>query len=144
MTISDDLIDKGLAFASSDRSITSSGAIQNGKLKFYVYAEGINKEINMRAVTALQSYDYVSFADFKEKAFSFYEITFPNDQKDWKEATCTCPEIFRSYICEHVFGIAHRLKIPLPQKKKTRADEPIAPRKQRGRPKKAGPALQRE
>lgn len=81
------------------------------------------------------------FDDFKKKSFSYFDIVFPSplNKQNWIEGRCDCGRFFKEFICEHVIGLALRLKVT------TVRDEakniPIGMKRKRGRPAKAKPAL---
>ena len=57
----------------------------------------------------------------------------------WRDATCTCPQFLKHYICKHIVGIASRLKyIKIISEAK---NVPIGEKRKRGRPRKATRAL---
>lgn len=117
----------------------------DGDVEFFVFSGSNEQEIIMKDVEEFLAHDYESFDDFAEMAFRIWQITSKKNAADWKQATCiTCPAYFAKYMCKHIVGISYRLQILKPTEVEpiSRADKPIEPKKQRGRPKKATPALQ--
>ena len=63
-----------------------------------------------------------------------------SNEKNWKNAKCSCPAYFKNYICKHIIGLAARLKfIVIPNEAKT---VPIGEKRKRGRPARAKKALE--
>lgn len=82
------------------------------------------------------------FEDYREKAFGFVHTSFnhPITAENWKFGECDCTNGFKLFVCEHIIGIALRLKITeAPPAAKT---IPIGQKRKRGRPAKAKPALE--
>lgn len=93
----------------------------------------------------LQSIDdstnWPSFDVFKKNSFAFFDcyFPFPLNSENWKLATCDCSDFFKLFMCEHVVGIAIRMKMYTvsPEAKNV----PIGQKRKRGRPAKAKKAL---
>lgn len=127
------------AYSKSNKSMfVESG--EDGFMIFFVFSGASEELITEQEVRECQTHEYSSFDEFKEKAFRIYEITFPHNPAEWKDATCTCPSFFLNYICKHIVGIAYRLNILVEEKQRKKADQPLEWKK-RGRPKKATSAL---
>lgn len=83
-----------------------------------------------------------NFKEYSEKAFGFVHATFdyPITKDNWKFADCDCKNGFKLFVCEHMIGIALRLKVAeAPAAAKTL---PIGQKRKRGRPAKSKSALQ--
>lgn len=81
---------------------------------------------------------------FKEFVGSFeivhVKYEYPMSADNWRFACCDCAMGFKQYLCEHIVGIAIRLKIAeVPAEAK---NVPLGQKRKRGRPAKPKPALQ--
>lgn len=79
-----------------------------------------------------------TFDDYK-KHFSEWEVQLPQDDFDWLNGTCNCPDYLRNYVCKHLAGLAIRLKLVEPPTEARNV--PIGEKRRRGRPTKAKKAL---
>lgn len=60
--------------------------------------------------------------------------------ENWQTAVCTCPSFLRNFMCKHIISLAFKFNaIELPEKDVD--DEPLLPKRRRGRPKLASKAL---
>lgn len=83
-----------------------------------------------------------TFDEFKKLEFAFVrtKFNFPVTKENWLAGECDCAKYFKVYVCEHLVGIALRLKVvSAPVEAKTL---PIGQKRKRGRPAKAKPALE--
>lgn len=113
-----------------------------GKMECYMFSSKTERNITEDDLSRFQQQVYDSFEDFESNAFSIWKITFPQEQVEWKNAVCTCPEFDKQYICKHIISIAHSLDLVGPPTPliPNYDDEPLFKAK-RGKPKKATPAL---
>lgn len=139
LVIDDELLLLGWQYASSQKSIPSE------RNNFYVYAGDNMEELTMDDVKLFQRATYGSFDDFKKGAFNIYKITYEEKGLDWKNSRCTCAFYSLNYKCKHIAAIAFRLGLlEKPEILLVRAEQPIAGKNKRGRPRKARPALVRD
>lgn len=87
---------------------------------------------------------WTTFDEFRRKESSFCEAVFPNptNADNFLAGKCDCRTFFKQYICEHIIGIALRMKwtiAPIEEK-----SIPLGPKRKRGRPAKSKAALIRE
>lgn len=90
------------------------------------------------------STNWQCFDDYKKNSFDFYDTVFkfPISRDNWLISECDCENYFKLYMCEHIIGIALRMKcITAPAEAK---HVPIGQKRKRGRPAKAKPALVRQ
>lgn len=85
--------------------------------------------------------EWTTFKD-SIKSFEIVHVKFnyPVSAENWNYACCDCAMCFKQYVCEHIVGIAIRLKIveaPVEAK-----NVPLGQKRKRGRPAKSKPALQ--
>lgn len=54
-----------------------------------------------------------NFDEFKKNSFAFYDVCFPAsfDKNNWIDGYCECRDYHKSYICEHMIGIAARSRL---------------------------------
>lgn len=82
-----------------------------------------------------------TFDDFRKKSFAICEVNFPStaNSETWLKGKCDCRNFYKLFICEHVVGIALRMKwtTPPPEAKNL----PLGEKRKRGRPAKAKRAL---
>lgn len=86
---------------------------------------------------------WTKFHDFK-RSLDIVHTTFdyPVTLDNWTNGYCDCSNGFKKYLCEHMVGIALRLKvISAPAEAKT---IPLGQKRKRGRPAKAKKALNRQ
>lgn len=125
---------KGYNFARSNIKITS---MQNGSE--VVYSIPATEQYSVDESMNINSWK--TFSDYRKKAFSFVHATFqyPITADNWNRAKCDCFDGFKLYVCEHIVGIALRLKmVTAPAEAK---NVPIGQKRKRGRPAKAKRAL---
>lgn len=83
-----------------------------------------------------------TFDEFKKESFAFYDVCFPTplDNINWISGYCECKDYYKSYICEHLIGIAARLRfVNIPPEAKA---IPLGQKRKRGRPAKSKKALE--
>lgn len=81
-----------------------------------------------------------TFDEFKRNSFGDSKIYL--NESDWKQSKCTCPAFYKQYMCEHVVGIALRLKyVTVPVEAKLCE---IGTKRKRGRPAKPKETLLRQ
>lgn len=123
----------GYNFARSNVSITS--VRRDNKI---VYSIPMSDD----AVDGSQNFNtWATFNDFKREAFAVCHTSFdyPVSSENWVFGDCDCANGFKLFVCEHMIGIALRLKlIMVPPEAKT---IPIGQKRKPGRPKKSRPAL---
>ena len=114
----------------------------SGMMECYIEPEN-SSLITHRTVTRyrklLLKSRWSSFQDYINWRYSAWVVRINVD--NWREATCTCPNFLKNYICKHSLGMAIRLKalncvVPAISK-----NIPIGQKRRRGRPKLARPAL---
>lgn len=90
------------------------------------------------------SNDWDSFDVYRKKSFEFNDTKFkyPITRDNWFESECDCENYFKLYICEHIIGIALRIKCIIPPAEAKAI--PIGEKRKRGRPPKAKSALKRQ
>lgn len=70
------------------------------------------------------------------------KFDYPISAQNWNFARCDCVIGFKQYLCEHIVGIALRLKIvEAPAEAK---NLPLGQKRKRGRPAKSKPALEHQ
>jgi len=80
-----------------------------------------------------------TFDQYKKRAFSVWIIDIPLDTSKWFNGICNCPHFLKTYTCQHVVGIALRLKYcKAPPEAK---NVPLGQKRKPGRPSKAKKAL---
>jgi len=118
--------------------------ISKGLTKFYIQTGGNPKKLTPAEV---QQYDR-HMKNFSWKTFDSY-IKWQSllwkvvmESADWENASCTCRNFQKEFICKHTLGVAIRTKLynVRPQAK----DVPIGQKRKRGRPKKCAKALLRK
>lgn len=85
--------------------------------------------------------DWSTFRDYKS-SLGIVSVVFKNSvtTENWQSGTCNCENFLKKYICEHLIGVALRLKCataPIEAK-----SIPIGQKRKRGRPAKSKPALE--
>lgn len=139
-----DLI-KGQTYAEKDVQFVYMGENENNQATFYIRSNENTEPVSTEEVENFIRGEWTSFEEFKQKAFSFHEVTFEDDERNWKRSTCTCPAYGQYYSCKHIIGIAFRREILGPQNLEKDPDTlPLEPKKKRGRPKKASKGLSRD
>lgn len=123
----------GYNFARSNVKITSSR--QGNRIEYKIpTSDG--------AIDGSENFDsWETFDDFKREAFAVIHTTFdyPVTAENWVFGDCDCAKGFKQFVCEHMIGIALRLKkTTAPSEAKT---IPIGQKRAPGRPKKSRPAL---
>lgn len=124
----------GYNFARSNIKVTSK---RRGHQIFYTIpiADSTNDDSNDVSL-------WNNFNDYRHKAFEFVHTSFeyPITADNFLFGECDCANGFNLFVCEHMIGIALRLKIvEAPAAAKT---IPIGQKRKRGRPAKAKPALE--
>lgn len=123
----------GYNFARSNVSITS---VRRGNK--IVYSIPVSDD----AVDGSNNFDaWTIFDDYKQEAFAVFHTSFdyPVAAENWVFGDCDCENGFKLFVCEHMIGIALRLKaVTAPIQAKT---IPIGQKRKPGRPKKSRPAL---
>ena len=114
----------------------------SGMMECYIEPEN-SSLITHRTVTKyrklLLKSRWSSFQDYINWRYSAWVVRINVD--NWREATCTCPNFLKNYICKHSLGMAIHLKalncvVPAIAK-----NIPIGQKRRRGRPKLARPPL---
>lgn len=119
------------------RSNTRVNSIRSDRQVVYTIPVGnstIDDSFNVSA--------WKKFEDYRVKAFEFVHTSFdhPITADNWMFGECDCANGFKLFVCEHMIGIALRLKMAeAPAAAKT---IPIGQKRKRGRPAKAKPALE--
>lgn len=122
----------GYQFARSDVAV--KGSRRSGKV---IYSIPVSRDNSCPTDMEL----WENFEDFKKNGFAIAKTTYvyPVTSENWILGECDCSNFFKLFVCEHLIGIALRLKvIQAPAEAKT---IPIGMKRKRGRPKKARPAL---
>lgn len=139
---------------------------EEGIIQMYLFSseanELANRAITFDDVNHFETAVFVSFDDFVKNAFRVWCITFPTKKNDWlQKTTCTCPAFDEKYVCKHIafLGYLYKMAMPpvpevadvpnvpnVPEDEPNYDDMPLLPAKTKttGRPKRAGPALQKE
>jgi SWIM zinc finger len=107
--------------------------------------------IQKTTIEAIKKMKWKSFDQFKQINFSALKIQVHHETTDnLLKITCTCREFLKNFICCHSIGVGINLKyIKVPQEVKDKHKQSIKENvrlpndsgRQRGRPKKATPAL---
>lgn len=125
---------EGYNFARSNVKITSER--NEGKI---IYSIPMLSD----AVDGAENYaKWTAFDEYKREAFAVTHTSFsyPVTSENWLFAECDCSDGFKLFVCQHMVGIALRLKIvTAPSEAKT---IPIGQKRKPGRPPKSKPALQ--
>lgn len=139
--ITDNLYKKGFELAASDSFSYVHGDEQaNGEYPFFIFKQGITKNIILEDVGQFSKQKYKSFDAFAEGSFDIWHLIFPPDSSDWHKATCSCPAFHRENMCKHIIAMIEQPKLkPLANYD----DEPLFFSK-RGLPKKATGGLIRD
>lgn len=120
----------GYQFARSNTKIIQS---RSGNKTIY--------KISMGETEDSVSEEWKNFADYKRSLETVHTtMKHPIRANNWRNGECDCGNFFKNYVCEHVIGVALRLKIvsaPIEAK-----NVPIGQKRKRGRPAKSKPALQ--
>lgn len=107
--------------------------------KYYLKA-GENNEIADDDIIFAQNLNWKSFDEFKEKAFSVWEVVL-YEHLNWQDGTCTCPVYQLDFVCKHLVATAIRTKVVKPPDfVKAR---PLEKKRKRGRPPLARDALKK-
>lgn len=125
----------GYNFARSNVKITSSRSAN--KITYTVPLISVDDSVS----TDINYTGWKSFNDFKKYAFAVAHTTYehPVTSQNWIHGNCDCSDGFKKYLCEHMIGIALRLKlVTAPLEAKT---IPIGQKRKRGRPAKSKGAL---
>lgn len=126
----------GYNFARSDVKITSSKRSSSVVYSVPTYSDAIDRSNNFGVWT--------TFDEFKKEAFAVLHTSFnyPVTCDNWIYGDCDCSEGYKIFLCQHIIGIALRLKVAFdPPEAKT---IPIGQKRKPGRPAKSKPALMRQ
>lgn len=122
----------------------------NNTVGFFMFSSTANSDqpITLQDVIDFNRTVYESWDHFKDNAFKMWKVTLPDDKNNWlQESTCTCPAFDAKYVCKHIVFIAVKLKLLQPSTAPTGEanydNEPLFQLK-KGRPKRAGPALEKD
>lgn len=125
---------KGYNFARSNVKITSSR--NAGKIIYSI-------PMSIDAIDGAENYaKWSTFDEYKSEAFAVVHTSFnyPVTSDNWLFGECDCSDGFKLFVCQHMVGIALRLKVTVaPSEAKT---IPIGQKRKPGRPSKSKPALQ--
>lgn len=110
---------------------------------WYVAANQKNKQqISKSWIKKHQLMKWETFDEFRKVNFSLYRINIQTPTTStYFPSLCSCKNFFKNYHCEHSLGMLLKLKLVNVPRKYARRLAQIEPRKKRGRPKKATPAL---
>lgn len=123
----------GYNFARSNVKITSARCENKITYSIPTTPDAIDGQQNFN--------EWGTFEDYKREAFAVVHATFdyPVNAANWIFGNCDCSNGFKMFVCEHLIGIALRLKLAnAPPEAKT---IPIGQKRKPGRPKKSKPAL---
>lgn len=127
---------KGYNFARSNVKITSKRSEDK-----IIYSIPMSTD----AIDGSENYaKWTTFEDFKHEAFAVVHTSYdyPVTAENWIYGDCDCADGFKIFVCEHLVGIALRLKVAFaPVEAKT---IPIGQKRKPGRPPKSKPALQHQ
>lgn len=138
MKYDNDLWYSALKWARSSKKVQLEHEDNND---IYYIPAGDNETIDRGSLSRYLSHSCRSFNTFSSLQFSIWKLTIPSEEAGLGNITCTCPPFMKKFICKHVMGMCLRLKLlQLPENIQLVEDY----RKKRGRPRKAGPALNRE
>lgn len=140
--ITDEVMERGLAMSKSKKTLHSRASVDD--LIFHLFSGENDDKINGQIVGEFQKHEYKSFDQFVRKAFGIWEVTIPKDFEKWQQSTCTCPAYFQDYVCKHIVFVAYRIGVFADDDDEMVQARPLAPKKRRGRPAKAQPALIRQ
>lgn len=134
-----------------DLSLWTSGynfARSNVKIKSKRHADEITYNIPVGDASEADSIceDSSQWKTFKEfvRSFEMVHTTFnyPLTSANWSLGRCDCEIGFKQYLCEHIVGVALRLKVvEAPAEAKAL---PLGQKRKRGRPAKSKPALEHQ
>lgn len=120
----------GYKFAKSNTKITS--LISDDTISYTVPIHS--------ATDAIQSESWKPFKEFKDSfAFVHTSFDYPVTSENWQNGDCDCSDFIKLFLCEHLIGIALRLKVisaPIEAK-----NTPLGQKRKRGRPQKSKSAL---
>lgn len=123
----------GYNFARSNTKITSARCGNKIVYSIPMTPDAIDGQMNFN--------EWETFGDYTREAFSVIHTSFeyPVTADNWIFGNCDCCNGFKLFVCEHMIGIALRLKVAsAPAEAKT---IPIGQKRKPGRPKKSRPAL---
>lgn len=104
LEISPELMRKGIDYK---KDFVNTDEDENGNTDIFVFSSAVDRAITLEDVKIFKEVTYSSWDEFKEKAFTIWQITLPNNIDNWKEATCTCPSFNEEFMCKHIIGIAN-------------------------------------
>lgn len=110
---------------------------------WYVAANQKNKQqISKSSIKKHKLMKWETFDEFRNVNFSVYRVNIQTPTTStYFPSLCSCKNFFKNFHCEHSLGMLLKFKlINVPQKYARKLTQ-IEPRKKRGRPKKATPAL---
>lgn len=142
--ITNDQLIIGQKYANSNMAFANVTTDEDEKATFFLRANADEAPITQENLETFMQSNWETFDDFKQNAFSFYQIVFESEAKEWKNSTCTCPAFGKYYMCKHVIAIAFRLRILSNDMLSDPDYQPLVPKKKRGRPKKASKGLSKE
>lgn len=92
----------GYQWARSDIRSTSTG--RGHYITYTIHSDNTENSIE-------NSKDWTSFSDYKT-SLNTAHTTFKNPvtAENWQNGSCDCGNFFKNYVCEHLIGIALRLK----------------------------------
>lgn len=127
----------GYNFARSNIKIKSK---RDGNEITYNVPVGDDEEIES---VVEDSSAWETFKDFVNSFFMVHvSFEYPMTHENWMFGSCDCVNGQKKYLCEHIIGIALRLKLAeAPVEAKTL---PLGQKRKRGRPSKAKTALERQ
>lgn len=140
VTISEDMMDAGVAYGEFQQNYIITPPNEDGSFKIYIRANSNEAELTTDMVEQFVEHNYATFEEFSNGTFEIHTMVFQKNPDDWKNAICSCVSFFQNYMCKHIIGIAYALKLFQIEPKVI--DIVIEPNKKRGRPKKATSALQ--
>lgn len=109
----------------------------DGSVDFYVFADGVEKEISLNDVKKIEKAKYKTFDEFAKKAINtVWKVSFPKTIGDWYEATCSCPSFCKNYMCKHIISIARELDV-IVDPKPNYHNKALFGKPKKGKPKKA-------
>lgn len=134
-TIDLSLWTEGYNFARSDVKIKSK---RNGnKIIYTIPIEDANK---IKSIKENRN-EWTTFNEFVGSfGLVHTKFDYPISAENWNFGCCDCAMGFKQFVCEHIVGIALRLKLveaPIEAK-----NVPLGQKRKRGRPAKSKPALQ--
>lgn len=89
---------------------------QKSNLKVTYFLSEIEDVVGKKALEEYNKKKWKTFSDFDQqtstiRAVSFDEVPNPQNPEQWRNATCTCREYLKNYICQHVIGVCLRFDL---------------------------------